>query len=165
MPDRMERPGRRDLPEIRNSSLPHGCGRDESFFGGSLCPGAVAVRQSGRRSRDASGDRMTAAALSGRWWKRVAGLVGIRERAAGFRKQDFPVPERWRMTGGGSGPFGRRPVRNDLRRVFSTEYGAGRRRHLLFPGRPILSRTGGNRTRYFSVRQNGRSSASAGAEA
>lgn len=40
------------------------------------------------------------------------------------------------MTGGGSGPFGRRlPVRNDLRRVFSTEYGAGRRRHLLFPGR------------------------------
>lgn len=98
-----------------------------------MCPGAVAVRQSGRRSRDASGDRMTAAALSGRWWKRVAGLVGIRERAAGFRKQDFPVPERWRMTGGGSGPFGRRlPVRNDLRRVFSTEYGAGRRRHLLF---------------------------------
>lgn len=70
------------------------------------------------------------------------------------------------MTGGGSGPFGRRlPVRNDLRRVFSTEYGAGRRRHLLFSGRPILSRTGGNRTRYFSVRQNGRSSASAGAEA
>ena len=55
------------------------------------------------------------------------------------------------MTGGGSGPFGRRlPVRNDLRRVFSTEYGAG---------------PGGNRTRYFSVRQNGRSSASAGAEA
>ena len=39
MPDRTERPGRRDLPEIRNSSLPHGCGRDESFFGGSVVPG------------------------------------------------------------------------------------------------------------------------------
>ena len=39
MPDRTERPGRRDLPEIRNSSLPHGCGRDESFLGGSVVPG------------------------------------------------------------------------------------------------------------------------------
>lgn len=172
MPDRTERPGRRDLPEIRNSSLPHSCGRDESFFGGSVVPGGgscAAVRSAEQgcvRGPDDDGGVVGEVMETCR-----PGLSGIRERAAGFRaagfrKQDFPVPERWRMTGGGSGPFGRRlPVRNDLRRVFSTEYGAGRRRHLLFPGRPILSRTGGNRTRYFSVRQNGRSSASAGAEA
>ena len=168
MPDRMERPGRRDLPEIRNSSLPHGCGRDESFFGGSVVPGGgscAAVRSAEQgcvRGPDDGGGVVGEGVETCRRACRDTGtggrVQGGRIQEAGFSGPGALADDR--------GPFGRRlPVRNDLRRVFSTEYGAGRRRHLLFPGRPILSRTGGNRTRYFSVRQNGRSSASAGAEA